>query len=239
MCVKRCPRLRSALMVLLIGSLAACGGTPTSASSGPDASPELRSVDEERRLARGALVTAADLGRPWVAAKDDPKEAAKEKLDEPCPGQPGVLTIAPPRARATTTFTAGTKPGAAIGSFQVGTLHVGQTQAWREAIATVVEGCRTYRQADGLHVTTTELEKIPPVKGADEVIGLIERIYEGVDHKKLLYVRQYLYTRSGRLVSRAQYAAIQPKSDPTGSDLTEVVGLVSKQTAKATNTFKE
>ena len=160
------------------------------------------------------LVTETDLGAPWVAVKDE-KPAATDTPAEFCPGQPAPSATVKPRARQNTTLNEGAKPGSAIGSFSVATLEPGQEKAWRDAVTTALDGCRTYRQKDGYFVTATDIETLPRVKGADEVTGFIERIHEDIEYTKLLYVRQYLMARSGRLVSTTQYAVVQPKSDPT------------------------
>jgi len=203
-------------------------------------SPGLLSVAQERATVKTALITVKDLGQPWVLDDDD--DAAKEedanKPDEFCPGQLTSTALAPPRALARRDFKAGTKPGVALGVFSVSTLYPGQEKAWRDAIATVVEGCATHRDEDNLYVTTTPVDAPLTVPGADEVIGYIERIHQDIDRKKLLYVRQYLHTRTGRVTSTVQYAVIQPKSDPTGSDLTQAVGLVSKQVKKTVAAFR-
>lgn len=259
---------RGSAMLLIV--LAGCGGSATG-SADPNASSELRTVAQDRKSVKKALVTPADLGTPWVMPSptptptptaektDEPSggpslEASERATDEPtgeaskdaesdvdefCPGQPAISTLVPPRASADTSLTAGTKPGAAIGTFGVATLHPGQEKAWRDAVGTALEGCRTYRQKDdGFYVTANKIGKLPQIKGAEEVLGIIERIHEDIEHKKLLYVRHYLYARTGRLVSTTQYAFIQPKSDPTGSDLTQVVKLASKQVAKANAVFR-
>lgn len=183
---------------------------------------------------KAALVTPAELGSPWVKPKSV-NEAKREK-GERCPGQKNARTIAKARAAAEGDYTEGTKQGAPIGSFGVRAYAFGEEQAWKAANDASANGCLTWNAAEGTFVTL-EIATPPAVPGADEVHATIERVYQDKTKKTLYYVRHYYEARTGRIVSSFEYAYIQPKTDPTGKDLTTSTALLAKQVAKTRTTF--
>src|SRR3712207_6433934 len=88
-----------------------------SASASAVVTPKPRKADDQR-LATSALVTAKDLGKPWVKPK---KVNTTGKRGQLCPGRPSVDGALRPLARAGTSLVRGTRTGAAIGSFTIRT----------------------------------------------------------------------------------------------------------------------
>lgn len=224
-------------------ALPACGSetTPEAQPSAtqtqtPSPTPTLPSVASDKALVKKAVVTAADLGKPWVTPKAVSTAKQKQKGDL-CPGQPNARTLHKPRARAELDHTKGSKAGAAIGSFSVRTYEPGERQAWLDALEKTHRGCTAWTSLEKLHVTLEVVATPPAVPGADEVVVHIERIYADKTKKTLYYVRHYYEAWTTRVVSSFELAYIQPKSDPTGKDLTTSSELFAKQVAKTRETF--
>jgi hypothetical protein len=230
----------AALSLALV--LPACGSDaktpeaqPTTQSPTPSPTPTLPTVAQDKATAKKAVVTAADLGKPWVTPKAVNQAKQKEKGDL-CPGQPNARTVHKPRASASLNHTEGSKAGAAIGSYAVRTYGFGDKQKWLDALDETHRGCTKWTSLEKLYV---ELEVVaaPAIPGADEVVLHIERIYADKTRKTLHYVRHYYEAWTERVVSSFEYAYIQPKSDPTGKDLTTSSELFAKQVAKTRETF--
>lgn len=221
--------------------LPACGsdGTPeaqpSSQSQTPSPTPTLPPVAEDKANAKKALVTAADLGKPWVTPKKV-NTAKQETKGDLCPGQPNARTQHKARATADLDHTKGSQAGADIASYTVRVYEPGERQAWLDALKKAQDGCQKWTSLEKLYV---ELEVVtaPAIPGADEVVVHIERIYADKTKKTLYYVRHYYEAWTERIVSAFELAYIQPKSDPTGKDLTVSAELFAKQVAKTTKTF--
>lgn len=234
------PLTRASVLAAAVALVAAaCGSSSPSSAPSPSPSvsptPTLPPVAADEANAKAALLTAAELGKPWVQPKSVNEQ--KNAKGEFCPGVKDDDEVVKPRAKADVDMTEGTQRGAPIGSFAVFTYDPAQIDAWRAAYAGVTEKCKTYVAADKTHVTTEPLTSPPAVDGADEVVGRIERIYADAAHKTLYYVRPALEARFGRVVVYVQYSYIQPKTDPTGKDLTTIGALLAKQAAKVRTTF--
>jgi hypothetical protein len=231
------PRLLATTAVLAL-SLAACGGGGTTAQpstsaspSAPSPTPTLPTVAADKAATKAALLTAAELGKPWVQPKSVNKvKAAKGEL---CPGQPTSAVIAKARAEARRQFTEGTKTGAGILSVNVRTYAFGKEDAWRAAVDKANKACAKWKAVEGNYVVLEPVAAAPSVAGAEEVVGHYERVYADAAHKTLQYVRQILEARTGRVVVTMEYAFLTPKSDPNGDDLTKTTGYLAKQVSKA------
>ncbi|HVF03648.1 MAG TPA: hypothetical protein VNA20_02290 [Frankiaceae bacterium] len=209
------------------------GGNATPSAS-PSPTPTLPPVAADKKLVKQALVTPADLGKPWVEPKKvNQAKAAKGEL---CPGHKNSAARNKPRADQRRQMTKGSKPGAAIVSVAVRTYALGTEAAWRDAFAAAAKGCKSWTAAEKTFVTL-EVVTPPTVAGADEVLAHVERIYADKTKKTLYYVRHWVEARTGRVVTAFEHAFVQPKSDPTGADLTATVALVETQVAKVRTTF--
>ena len=217
-------------------ALAACGsdggssGRPT-----PSPTPTLPSVADDEATVKRALVTPADLGAPWVEpAKVNEVQKAEGEL---CPGQQNARTLHKARAAGIAKLTEGTGAGAPIGLFGVRAYEPGQEQQWRDAYAAAVKGCASWKSREKLYVTLEVVAAPPAVPGAEEVRAHIERVYAEASHKSLHYVRHYYEARIGRIVVSFEDAFVQPRSDPTGQDMTKSAALLARQVAKARKAF--
>lgn len=230
----------AALTLALV--LPACGSDaktpeaqPTTQSPTPSPTPTLPTVAQDKANAKKAVVTAADLGKPWVTPKAV-NEAKQKKKGDLCPGQPNARTLFKARASSEANHTEGKKTGAAIGSYSVRTYGFDDKQKWLDALDETHSGCKKWTSLEKLYV---ELEVVtaPAIPGADDVVVHIERIYADKTKKTLYYVRHYYEAWTERVVSSFEYAYIQPKSDPTGKDLTKSSKLFAQQVAKTRETF--
>ena len=233
-------RIAAAALVAVTGCGSSGGQgtrpTPTqSLSPTPSPTPTLPTVAADAASVKKAVVTAADLGTPWVQPKVVNQAAGA--TGELCPGQDNARTIAKPRAQAQRKLTHGTKPTADIGSFSVRTYAFGQEQKWRDAFTAADRGCASWKSAEGAYVELETIATPPTVAGADEVMAHIERVYADKSKKTLYYVRHFYEARVGRVVVSFELAYVQPKSDPTGKDMTRSAALLAKQVAKAKATF--
>ena len=231
-------RLLPALALATSLAMTGCGGsdpvaTPQQTQT-PSPTPTLPTVKEDEAMVKAAIVTAAELGTPWVKPKDVSR--TKNAKGERCPGQKNAGTIAHARAEEAYSFTKGTKAGVPIGSFGVRAYAFGEEQKWRDAVAESAKGCAAWKAAEGTYVTG-EVVTPPAIPGADEVYVSIERVYADKTMKTLHYVRHYYEARTGRIVTWVEYAYVQPKSDPTGKDLSVSSPLLAKQVTKTRTTF--
>src|SRR6187200_1065830 len=102
----------SAVLILVCG--VGCGGSETtippeaSASapaSTPSSSPAAPTKSEDAAALKKAMVSAADLGKPWVVAKK--VATTSSKTDEACPGQPSKVNMLTPVASLNRNLTEG------------------------------------------------------------------------------------------------------------------------------------
>ena len=231
-------RLTPAALALTL-ALTACGSSDPGPSAQPTPSvsptPTLPPVADDTAKAKAALLTAAELGKPWIQPKK--VNEAKNAKGERCPGQKKATAILAPRARADRDLTKGSQAGADIGSFEIRVYEFGQEEAIRAAAIASATGCASYTSNEKLYVEIETVASPPAIAGADEVHLDIERVYADKTKKTLYYVRHYYEARTGRVVTMFELAYIQPKSDPTGKDTTVSAELAAKQVAKTKTTF--
>lgn len=226
--------------------LTACGPTATSApaaqtsapaSTAPSPTPTPPTTADDEAALKKALVTTADLGKPWVQPKSVPSSGNKK--NEVCPGHVSAATQLPSRPAATRAFTEGTGTGVNIGSFLVFTLADPQsdTAAVRAAFAADTAACAQFKDPAGLFVLRTA-EGPTSVGPADEMVASwAERIYYDKAHKKLAYARHYVIARSGRVVTKVEYDFLAAKKDPQAKDFGRATRLLGKQLDKAARVF--
>ena len=126
-----------ALALPACGSDSTPGAQPTQSktpSPTPSPTPTLPSVASDKARVKKALVTAAELGKPWITPKAV-NTAKQEQKGDLCPGQPNARTLHPPRARGDLDHTEGGKAGAAIAAYGVRAYEFGEEQAWRDSLA--------------------------------------------------------------------------------------------------------
>ena len=204
------------LLVVLGTLLGACGAaTPGSPAAAPPPSPATSTVPVTEATSspsatppapaptaaelKKALVTARDLGDPWVQPKS--VSTAKGKKGELCPGHLSATSKLSARPSAGANFTEGKGDGKNIASYELSTATDEQSEALRAAYAKDQKACATYVDGSGFHVVRT-VEGPASVTGADEVLGTwAERIYYDKAHKKLAYARHYLVLRTGDVVT--------------------------------------
>lgn len=228
---------RRPALALLLALTAACGGgggepaaSPTpSATPSPTPTPTLPPVATDTAAVKAAIVTAADVGSPWVAqAKVNRTQTAKGEL---CPGKKNEQSRVAPRATASVKMTEGTKEGAAIASFDVHAYDPAVVEQYKAAFAAASKDCAAYTAIEKTYVTTEDVAP-PAVAGTDWVVARLERVYADSSRKQLYYVRQTVKAGVGRGVVALEHAFVQPKSDPTGADFTKTAALVTKQVDK-------
>jgi hypothetical protein len=224
------PRYGFGLALALALTACTTGG---GAGTRPGPSATLPPATHDERTIETALVTAADLGPPWV----DRDTVHQVGTNELCPGQQNAAARAPARASAKRRMTEGTKPTAAIAWFAVRAYTPADTDTWRDAFIAAARACPSWRSAEGAYV---ELTLVPPpaVVGADETLAHLERGYADQTKKTLQYVRHYYEARSGRVVSALELAYVPPRSDPRGVDMTTSAALLEEQVAKVRGAFR-
>lgn len=229
---------RHALTALVLATVTACGGgggtpaaspSPTTASPTPSPTPTLPPVATDTAAVKAAIVTAADLGTPWVTPKEVNRAATKK--GELCPGKKNEQSRVAPRATASVQMTEGTKAGAAIASFDVHAFDPARIEAYRAAFAAATKDCATFTAIENTYVTVEDVAA-PAIAGVDWSVARIERIYADSSRKQLYYVRQTIKAGVGRSVVALEHAFVQPKTDPTGADFTKTARLLTKQVDK-------
>jgi hypothetical protein len=232
----------AAVIVLLTG----CGGPTTEsspatspsavASTTPTASPSptAPSKAEDAAALKQAIVTAADLGKPWVEPKKVPSAG---KAAEACPGKPTATEQVTTVASLRRDLTEGKGQGVNIGTFRLGTLPSEDGADLKAAFAKDNKICKTFTDANKFSVVFSE-EGPTSAPNADEILmSRAERIYYDKAHKKLAYARHTIAARTGRVVTYVSYAFLTTKADPTAKDFARATKLLDTQLTKVTKTF--
>jgi hypothetical protein len=237
--------LASCLLLVLCGALAGCGAdsatgpaassAPASTTSQSPASPSSpsaeRKVPDAAELKKG-LVTARDLGAPWIQPKSVTTSGNKGEV---CPGHKTTTTKVLSGAGAQANFTEGKGAGKNIATFRLATLPEPDSADLKAAYAQDQQVCASYKDAAGFYVVRSE-DGPRSVSDADELVASwSERIYYDKSHKKLAYARHYLVARTGQLVTYVSYAFLAAKADPGAKDFTptsELLGVQLKKNAK-------
>ncbi len=181
------------------------------------------------------LVTARDLGAPWIQPKS--VNSAGGKKGELCPGHQSATTKVLSKEAASANFTEGKGTGKNIATFSLSTLPGPDGTALKAAYAADQKACATYKDAAGLYVVRS-VEGPSSVTNADELVAAwAERIYYDKSHKKLAYARHYLVTRTGQLVTYFSYAFLTTKKDPNAKDFTRASDLLAVQLKKNAKVF--
>ena len=162
------------------------------------------------------IVTAADLGKPWVEPKKVPSAG---KASEACPGKPSAAEEVATVASVRRDLTEGKGQGVNIGTFRLGTLPSEDATDLRAAYAKDNATCKTFTDANKLFVVYSE-EGPTAADNADEIVmSRAERIYYDKAHKKLAYARHTVAARTGRVVTYVSYAFLTTKKDPNAERL--------------------
>lgn len=240
------------LLVVLATTFGACGagspeapvasspptvsGVPAPRASDPASpSPSPRTTAQDTADLTKALVTARDLGKPWVQPKS--VSTAGGKKGELCPGHVSATRKLPARPAVSANLTEGKGDGKNIASFELSTLSGTEGAALRAAYAKDTTACATYRDASKLYVVRSA-EGPTEVAGADEVLGRwAERIYYEKAHKKLAYARHYLVLRTGHVLTYVSYAFLTVDADPKAEDFSRTTELASVQLRKNATVF--
>lgn len=217
-------------------SVPTTGAAPTSqAPADGTPSPTPRTKAQDTADLTKALVTARDLGKPWVQPKS--VSTAGGKKGELCPGHVSATKKLPARPAVAANLTEGKGDGKNIATFELSTLTDTESTVLRSAYAKDAEACATYRDGSGLYVVRS-VEGPASVVGADEVVGAwAERIYYDKAHKKLAYARHYVVLRTGRVLTYVSYAFLTVKADPGAEDFGRTTTLASAQLKKNATVF--
>ena len=240
-----------ALLCLSGVGLGACAATPegarpetsstsvAEASSAPTIAPPASPPARPNKAAdlaqlRRSLVTANDLGKPWV----HPKAVSRTgKGSEICPGHRSATAKISRTAETGTDLTEGSGAGKNIGSFRIATLPATDTPALRAAYAKDQRSCASYRDTAGFYVLRTA-DGPGTMDGADEVVSAwSERIYYDKGHRKLAYARHTIVARTGRVISYVGYAFLTTAKDPKAKDFSRATRLQQVQLDKIGSTF--
>lgn len=236
--------LAGCLITAVVGALAGCGaGTtadPAGASSAPIAttsvSPSPAAEPKaltEADLKKG-LVTADDLGAPWIRPKS---VATAGRKGEICPGHQSATKQVLSKTTAEANFTEGKGAGKNIATYRLSTLPVEEASALKASYAEDHQTCAEYKDAAGLYVVRSE-EGPESVDDAEELVASwAERIYYDKSHQKLAYARHYLVARTGQLETYFSYAFLVDKGDPEAKDFTRATELLAVQLSRNAKVF--
>jgi hypothetical protein len=217
------------------GSSEAPAGSVGPATATPSAVPSPPTKAQDEAALKRTIVTAADLGKPWVQPAN--VATVKHKDNEPCPGHVSATAKLPARPHVTRGLTEGKGVGVNIGSFSMATVPEPDVSALAKAYAADTATCASYRDASKLFVTRTR-DGPTSASHADEIVASwAERIYYDKSHRKLAYARHVLLARTGRVVVQVEYAFLTQKSDRGAKDFTRATRLLEKQLAKVSTVF--
>lgn len=190
----------------------------------PSATPSGRA---DPSALRKALVTAGDLGRPWVQADSPPD------TEQACPGTPSAVGRLPFRATARRDLTRGAGELVNGASFQLAGLGGLDAAEVRAAWQTDTRACRRFTDGDNYYVEYTAAEPTA-VRGADEVLlRRVERVYFDRGDDEPAYARHTLVVRTGRVVATVTYSFLTSEADPEAADFGAATKLLQTQLTKA------
>lgn len=236
--------MRTSLVGLAAGlctALMACSPAPTApgpaeastAPTSPSASAPAPTPAEDAAELKAALVSAADLGAPWVQPKKVATVAGKK--NEVCPGHVSAVPATRSTAEVSANFTQGKGTGKNIASFSVKTLPDENDADLVAAYRKDQKACAKYTDGAGFSVVRTE-EGPSSIDGAERVATWVERVYYVKPHK-LAYARHYLVARQGRVVTSISYAFLTVPGDPDAKKFDRAAKLLQVQLAKNSTVF--
>ena len=189
---------------------------------------------EDRAALQQALVTAGDLGRPWVVVKGGPPSGA---VEAGCPGKPSAVRKLTPVAEVRRDLTEG--PGELVNgaSFGLATLRDTNGSAVRAAWRADTKACREHTDASDFFVVYRE-EGPSSAKNADEILfSRAERIYFDRGDPEPAYARHTIVACTGRVVTSVSYTFLVSDSDVDTGDFTKARKLLERQLAKVATRF--
>ncbi len=204
--------------------------SPTSATA-PSASPSPSSPSKKEDAAtlKKALVTAADLGKPWTKPKS--VSTVSGKKGEICPGHTSAVDKVPIRATVGANFTEGRGAGKNIGTFSLSTLADDSEADLAAAYAKDQKACARYRDATELYVVRST-EGPTTIAGSKPVTAWAERIYYDRQHTQLAYARHTVVVQQGRVLTYLSYSFLTTKDDPKAKDFSRATRLLEVQLDK-------
>jgi hypothetical protein len=255
--------VRGGAAAAMIGLLAACGGSPpespsqpaatsaTSATVLPSATPTPRRTPtpvvsptvsqapdrrQDRSRLQQALVTAEDLGRPWVVVEGGPPAGA---VEPGCPGKPSAVRRLAAVADVRRDMTRGRGELVNGASFGLATLRDTDGSAVRAAWRADTRACREHTDASDFFVVY-RLEGPSSARNADEILfSRAERIYFDRGDTEPAYARHTLVARTGRVVTTVSYTFLVTDSGGDTANFTQARKLLELQLAKVATGFEE
>jgi hypothetical protein len=210
------------------------GHSPTPTPT-PDASRPPDQRDDRAALQR-ALVTADDLGRPWVVVKGGPPAGA---VQAGCPGKPSAVRRLDPVAEVHRDLTEG--PGELVNgaSFGLATLPDTDGSAVRAAWQADTRACREHTDASDFFVVYRQ-EGPSSARNADEMLfSRVERIYFDRGDAEPAYARHTVVARTGRVVTSVSYTFLVSESSAETGNFAPTRKLLERQLAKVATRFEE
>ena len=210
----------------------AATATPNRTSTPPTAtgSPDRR---RDQAAVRGALVSAADLGSPWVPGDQEDNAA------EACPGQRSALEKLSFLGSARRDLVEGRGELVNGVSFRLDTLPNPDASAVREAWVADSKACRRHADAYDFYVVLNEAGP-SAVRDADEIVfSRVERVYFDDSQDQLAYARQVVVARTGRVITTVRYTFLPTDDDPQADDFSRTQRLLAVQLAKVAKGFAE
>jgi hypothetical protein len=191
---------------------------------------------KDRAALQQALVTAADLGGPWVVVEGGLPTGA---VAAGCPGKPSAVRRLTPVAEVSRDVTEG--PGELINgvSFGLATLRDTDGSEVRAAWRADTRACREHTDASDFFVVYRQ-EGPSSARNADEILfSRAELIYFDRGDAEPAYARHTLVARTGRVVTTVSYTFLVSDADVETGDFTQARRLLERQLAKVAASFDE
>jgi hypothetical protein len=191
---------------------------------------------QDRAALQQALVTADDLGPPWVVVKGGPPAGA---VDPACPGKPSAVRKLKSVAEVRRDLTEG--PGELVNgaSFGLATLRDTDGSAVRAAWRADTAACREHTDASDFFVVFRQ-EGPTSARNADEILfSRTERIYFDRGDAVPAYARRTLVVRTGRVVTTVSYTFLVTDSGGETGNFSQARKLLERQLAKVATRFPQ
>jgi hypothetical protein len=189
--------------------------------------------EDQSRLEQ-ALVTAGDLGRPWVVVKGGPPTGA---MEPGCAGKTSAVRKLVPVAEVRRDLTRGAGELVNGASFGLATLRDTDASAVGAAWRADTRACREHTDASDFFVVYRQ-EGPSSAQNADEILfSRAERIYFDRGDTEPAYVRHTLVARTGRVVTTVSYSFLITESDSDAGDFSRATELLETQLVKVERGF--
>jgi hypothetical protein len=201
----------------------------TSASPRPTRAPNRR---RDQAAVSEALVSAKELGRPWVAGEP------ADNAEEACPGRRSALERLSFLGSGRRDLMEGRDELVNGVTFGLDTLPGEDASAVRTAWVADTKACREHTDAYDYYVVMSERRADTDIDADEVLFSRVERVYFDKTQDQLAYARQVLIARTGRVITTVRYTFLTDDA-AEADDFSRTRRLLAVQLAQVAQEFAE